>query len=317
MGDIFEAVSERQLEIEPEEDTSLPQIKLFISVEQLSALDHKDADRMMHAKMFLRAIDKDPVDERVYQAFVQKFYKSFLKLGNDRKECPHCGRIYSTMPPEVKKCTDCGKGFYKTKRPQDGQTVFIKDKDRRLLELQWENIRKAELIEGINLDKLEKLRLKLVEKNNKKYTLYDAHYFVARKYIASAVTSGRFRLYASLIYYLAEQDRYRQDFAKALIYYFYIYFLHYNGASNSVVFGDKVRINIRIIRRIHSLLKMAKLKTTDCKELFTYAVKELSAFEIDDMPHSIDETYTHLLKSFEKAEGRTPKEEKETKETKQ
>lgn len=305
MGDVFEAVHDRKVEIEPEEDTSLPQIKLFISVEQLTALDKKDSDRAMHAKMFLRPIEKEVVDATVFQDFVKKFNKSFEPLGNDKKQCPHCGRNYSTMPTEVKSCIDCEGAFYKTKRPQDGKTVLVKEEDRKFMDLQWENIRKAELIEGVNLDKLEKLRLKMVEKNNRSYTLYDAHYFVARKYIANAVTSGRFRLYSSLIYYLAEQDRYRQEFTRALIHYFYIYFLHYNGASNSVVFGDKVRINIRIIRRIHSLLKMAKLQTVDCQELFTYAIKELSAFEIEDMPHSIDDTYAHLVKSFEKTEGRS------------
>jgi len=304
MGDIFEGVDEHLQEIEPEVDENLPQVKLFISVEQLSALDKKDEDRFMHAKMFLRPIEKEPVDTAVYEEFIKKFDKSFSKLGNDQKKCPHCSRLYSTMPNEVKKCIDCGGAFYKTKRPQDGKTVLVREEDRKFMDLQWENIRKAELIEGVQLEKLEKLRLKLEQKHAKRYTLYDAHYFVARKYIANAVTSGRFRLYASLMYYLAEQDRYRQEFAKALTHYFYIYFLHYNGASNSVVFGDKVRTNIRIIKRIHSLLKMAKLKTSDCEALFTYSIKELSAFEIEEMPHSIEETYVHLVKSFDKAEGR-------------
>lgn len=301
---IIAAVEESAEEIELQHEETLPPISLFISVDQLTHLKDKDEDREYQAKMFLKSKEDTENGHAVYAEYVEKFEKSFSKLGNENKECPHCRREYTSMPIEIKKCLGCSKAFFKTKRPQDGMTVLVREENRELLSMQWENIRKAELIERINELELEKIRSALQEKSGTRQTLHDAHFLVVKQHVSKALVSGRFRLYSSLIYYMAEHDRYRTDFAQALTYYFYLYYLQLNGASNSVVFGDRVSVNIRTIDRISSLLKMASLLTTECEELFVYSIEKLSAFDMENLPYSVNETYAHLVKTFEKPEGR-------------
>jgi len=285
-------------------EESLPAINLFISVEQLTQLNAKDADREEQAKIFLKSKNAAAAESIVYKGLIEKFEKAFAKLGNMNQQCPHCRREYTSMPVEMKKCLGCSKAFFKTKRPQDGMTVLVREENRELINLQWENIKKAELIKNIDDEALEKIRLKLEQKHGGRVTLYDAHFFLVKQHVAKALVSGRFRLYSSLIYYMAEYDRYKKDFAQALSYYFYLYYLQLNGASNSVVFGDKVSVNKHTLRRIADLLKMAQLQTTECKEIFTHSIERLSVFENENLPYSIDETYEHLINTFERAEGR-------------
>lgn len=297
------AVEETEKESNQQEEL-LPQIKLFISQEQLVSLNNKDEEREHHAMMYLNSKDRPKLDNTIYKAYEERFAKSFACLGNANSKCPHCLREYQSAPLEVKKCLGCSKAFFKTKRPQDGLLVLVKDKDRRLMGLQWENIKKAEMIEGLSQNDLENVRLKLESKNNKKYSLYDTHFILARNYTSKALKSGRFRLYSSLIYYMAEHDRTEKEFTKALSYYFYLYFLQLNGASNSIVFGDKVSVNERIHSRILSLLQMAGLITTECEDLFRYSIEARTAFDFENLPYGLDESYAHLVKAFEKDEGR-------------
>ena len=49
---------------------------------------------------------------------------------------------------------------------------------------------------------------------------------------------------------------------------------------------------------------MASLLTTECEELFVYSIEKLSAFDMENLPYSVNETYAHLVKTFEKPEGR-------------
>jgi hypothetical protein len=301
-----EALSEEIVAVPEEEfaEVSLPAISLFISVEQLTQLNAKDADREEQAKMFLKDKNTAAEESLVYKKLAERFEKAYAKLGNANKQCPHCRREYTSLPVEMKKCLGCSKAFFKTKRPQDGLTVLVREENRELIILQWENIKKAELIESVDAEELEKIRLKLEERHGRRFSLYDAHFVLVKQHVAKALLSGRFRLYSSLIYYMAEYDRYKKDFAQALSYYFYLYYLQLNGASNSVVFGDKVSVNKHTLRRIADLLKMAQLMTTECKEIFTHSVEKLSVFESENLPYTIDETYEHLLNTFERAEGR-------------
>lgn len=300
-----EVLSEEIVAVPEEEfaEASLPAINLFISVEQLTQLNVKDADREEQAKMFLKG-KNTAAESIVYKKLVERFEKAYTKLGNANQQCPHCRREYTSMPVEMKKCLGCSKAFFKTKRPQDGLTVLVREENRELITLQWENIKKAELIESVDQDELEKIRLKLEQKHGRRFSLYDAHFILIKQHVSKALFSGRFRLYSSLIYYMAEYDRYKKDFAQALSHYFYLYYLQLNGASNSVVFGDKVSVNKRTLRRIADLLKMAQLLTTECKEVFTHSIEKLSVFESEYLPYTIEETYEHLLNTFERAEGR-------------
>lgn len=282
----------------------LPAISLFISLEQLEQLKVRDEAREEQAKFFLKSKSREVADSIEYKKLAERFEKAFSKLGNANQQCPHCRREYTSPPVEMKKCLGCSKAFFKTKRPQDGLTVLVREENRELINLQWENIKKAELIENIDEGALEKIRLKLEEKHGSRFTLYDAHFVLIKQHVAKALVSGRFRLYSSLIYYMAEYDRYKKDFGQALSYYFYLYYLQLNGASNSVVFGDKVSVNKRTLRRILDLLKMAQLMTTDCKEVFAYSIEKLSVFEDENLPYTIDETYEHLVNTFERVEGR-------------
>ncbi len=303
--EVLDGLEEVQEEIEssPAEE-KLPQIKLFISKEQLSALKEHDEEREQHALLYLNSDEKKDGNDVLFKEFEEKFEKAFSPLGNANSKCPHCLREYSSAPAEVKKCLGCSKGFFKTKRPQDGLSVLVKDEHRKIITMQWENIKKPEMIENLDMDELKKCRAQLEAKEGISYSLYDTHFFLIRSYAAKALRSGRFRLYTSLIYYMAEHDRYEKKFAKALSYYFYLYFLQLNGASNSVVFGDKVSVNQRLIERIGSLLTMAKMMTTECEEFFKDAIETRTAFEFDNLPYGIDESYAHLVKEFEKAEGR-------------
>jgi len=304
--EVLEAVEEVQNEIQssPVEE-KLPQIKLVISKEQLSALKEHDEEREQHALFYLNGIEtKRDIDDTVFKEFNEKLERSYNGLGNTNSKCPHCLREYSSAPAEVKKCLGCSKGFFKTKRPQDGLSVLVKEEHREVIKMQWENIKKADMVENLDMDELEKCRAQLQSKDGNAYSLYDTHFFLIRSYAAKALRSGRFRLYTSLIYYMAEYDRYEKQFAKALSYYFYVYFLQLNGASNSVVFGDKVSVNEKIINRIGALLGMAKIMTIECETFFKHSIEARTAFEFENLPYGIDEAYAHLVKSFEKAEGR-------------
>lgn len=293
------AVSEEQF-AEP----TLPAISLFISFEQITQLRVRDDEREEQAKFFLKNKSREVAESIEYKKLAERFEKAFAKLGNANQQCPHCRREYTSPPIEMKKCLGCSKAFFKTKRPQDGLTVLVREENRELINLQWENIKKAELIENIDEAALEKIRLKLEESHGSRFTRYDAHFVLIKQHVDKALVSGRFRLYSSLIYYMAEYDRHKKDFAQALSCYFYLYYLQLNGASNSVVFGDKVSVNKRTLRRILDLLKMAQLLTTDCKEIFVHSIEKLSVFENENLPYTIDETYEHLVSTFERVEGR-------------
>lgn len=302
--EIIEAVEETAQEIDSIIDEKLPQIQLFISTDQLAQLNRPDEEREQQAMMYLKAKEHGNADQKVYKEYKEKFDKAYVKLGNEESRCPHCRREYTSAPTEVKKCLGCGKAFFRAKRPQDGVSVLVREENREIFKMQWENIRKAELVKGLDSNELEKVRLRLEQQNGNKYTSYDAHFMLIRSYTAKALKSGRFRLYSSLIYYMAEHDRYKKEFAKALSHYFYIYFLQLNGASNSVVFGDKVKVNDRIIERIRSLLKMASMMTTDCEDFYRYSIETLTAFDLENLPYGVDESYAHLVKIFEREEGR-------------
>ena len=301
---VIKSVEEVSEETHPVIEENLSQIQLFISTEQLAQLKVPDEDREHHAMMYLNSKEKKQTENKVFNQYKEKFDKSYVKLGNEESSCPHCRREYKSAPDEVKKCLGCSKAFFKAKRPQDGLTVLVREENREILKMQWENIKKAELVEGLDMNELEKVRLHLEQKNDTKYAIYDAHFMLIRSYTAKALKSGRFRLYSSLIYYMAEHDRYEKQFAKALSYYFYIYFLQLNGASNSVVFGDKVKVNDRIIKRISSLLNMASIMTTECEDFFKDSIETLTAFDLENLPYGIDESYANLVKTFEREEGR-------------
>ena len=143
--EILEAVEEVSEDLHTPPEEQLPQIKLFISVDQLGALKEKDEDRELQAKMFLSPKEKPALDSKVFDEFQLRFEKSFIKLGNANNQCPHCRREYTSVPAEIKKCLGCGKGFFKTKRPQDGQMVLVRDENRDLLNIQWENIKRAKI----------------------------------------------------------------------------------------------------------------------------------------------------------------------------
>lgn len=288
-----EEVLEEIEEIKPEEQT-LPPIKLFLSLEQLNILKTPDEDRFMQAQMFLLSKEKKEMDPKLTETMDKKFHLGFGKLGNEHSQCPHCKRAYQSAPSEVKKCLGCEKAFFKTKRPQDGMTVLVREEDREKITLQWENIKKAEQIEGIGPDQLEGLRLQLQQRDKRKYTTFDAHFMYLRDFVSRAIKTGRFRLYSSLVYYMAEHDRYRQAFTVALSHYFYIYFLHLNGASNSVVFGDQVSVNPRIKERILSLLKMANIQSKECEEFFLESIRALTAFDLETLPFSPQDSYEQM-----------------------
>lgn len=281
-----------------------PQISLFISADQLLSLNEDDEEREECAKMYLRTAKRDHLDSNVYIKNIEVFEKSFSKLGNTDQQCPHCRRVYTTVPAEIQKCLGCSKSFFKTKRPQDGLTVLVREENREVISMQWENIKKPDTIIEVNLDELETRRLQLEFKTKTPHTLYDTHNLLVEKYLEKSLFLGKFRLYSSLIYYKAEYYRFKREFSKALTHYFYLYFLELNGASNSVVFGDKVSVNKRTIDAISALLKMSKTVTTESKDLFTYAIKSLNAFDLENLPYNIDESYKDLVNRFEKAEGR-------------
>ncbi|PHR55486.1 MAG: hypothetical protein COA44_10550 [Arcobacter sp.] len=274
-----------------------PPIKLFISVDQLEVLDKDDntLERETQSRMFLNKKEFRYVDNSAYTDFEYEFEEFFIKLGNEEGTCPYCHKDCSSLAQEETKCLSCSKDFFKTKRPQDGKSVLLKIEDKELMSLQWENIKDPDLVERMNLKELDLVRKELETDGREKYSIYDAHFDIVKDYTPKALLSGRFRLYSSLIYYLAEHDRYERKFAQALTYYFYVYYLQFNGASNSVVFEDKVRVNERIITRIASLLNMINIKAVDCKDIFEYSVRKATVFEKEKLPYSISQAYMHFV----------------------
>jgi len=286
------------IETSPKDD--FPPIKLFISVDQLNILDKKDdtEDREIESKKFLNKKKFKYLDKDAYSDFEYEFEEFFIKLGNAEGKCPYCNKDCKELPSNKSKCLSCSQEFLRVKRPQDGKDVFIKTEEKDLLSLQWENVKDPDLVERISTEELEVVRQELESHGREKYTVYDAHFDLLKKYTPKALLSGRFRLYTSLIYYLAEHDRYDRKFTKALTYYFYVYYLQLNGASNSVVFGDKVRVNPRITERISSLLNMIDSRATDCKGIFEYAIRKTTVFENENLPYSISQAYEYFVNNY-------------------
>ena len=278
----------------------LPAIKLFISVDQLEVLDKEDttADRETQSRMFLYSKEFRYVDNSAYINFEYEFETSFEKFGSEDETCPYCDKDCSSLSAEETICLSCSNEFFKTKRPQDGKSVLIKIQDKERMSLQWENTKHPELVERIDKKELEVVRQELETGGRQTYSIYDAHFELIKQYTPKALLSGRFRLYSSLIYYLAEHDRYERKFAQALTYYFYVYYLQFNGASNSVVFGDKVKVNTHIIERISSLLHMIGAKAVDCKDIFEYSIRKTTVFEREKLPYTIAQAYAHFVNDY-------------------
>jgi len=289
-----------KIPVEHKAEKELPAIKLFISVDQLEVLDKEDntAEREEQSRMLLYSKEFRYVDNSAYINFEYELETAFEKLGNEDGTCPYCNKDCNSLSEDESKCPSCSNEFLRTKRPQDGKAVLIKVEDKALMSLQWENVKNLELIERIDLEELERVRQELETDGRNQYSIYDAHFDMVKHYTPKALLSGRFRLYSSLIYYLAEHDRYERKFAQALSYYFYVYYLQFNGASNSVVFGDKVTVNPRIMTRISSLLKMIGFKATDCKDIFEYSIRKTTVFEREKLPYTIEQAYTHFVNNY-------------------
>jgi hypothetical protein len=45
------------------------------------------------------------------------------------------------------------------------------------------------------------------------------------------------------------------------------------------------------------------MSTKECEELFTYSIEKLSAFDAENLPYTISETYAHFVMNYEKEEG--------------
>ena len=104
------------------------------------------------------------------------------------------------------------------------------------------------------------------------------------------------------MFHKAELMRSEQRFAEALVYYFYVCFLHSNGVDNRAEFKESAEMNKELKERILELLDLGNLQMKMLKDLFDYSIMHLNRFDLTQMSVSRQKSYSILTKEFRAAD---------------
>jgi len=269
-----------------------------IEISKYDVNDMKDTDSVTKNVQTDLKHTPEIVDRRVVMMYEKKFMDRFKKLGNLKQKCPYCTHEYKSSHLGEKKCISCKQSFFVQKRVQDMGTVAFKTQEKVLFDQQWKvtnNIKKFKFYLAHEYEYIEKQLQKQGKKNLQDSVVMHS---VINAYAKNSISVGHYRLYASLMYYKAELMRSEQRFAEALIYYFYVYFLHSNGVDNQAGFETNTQINPELKEKILSLLDLGNLQIRHSKDLFDYAIAHLNLFDPTQMKTSVHKSFSLLMKEF-------------------
>ena len=177
-------------------------------------------------------------------------------------------------------------------------TVAFKMEEKARFDHQWKatsNIKKFKFYLPHEYEYIQKQLQKQGKKNLQDSVVMHS---VINAYAKNSISVGHYRLYSALMFYKAELMRSEQRFAEALIYYFYVHFLHSNGVDNQAGFQTNTEINPELKEKILSLLDLGNLQMRNLKDLFDYAIAHLNLFDQMQMKTSAQKSFSMLMKEF-------------------
>lgn len=272
---------------------------ISLNIDKYTLIDMKDSDNSYEAKVESDLQHTpDIVDRRVVMFYEKKFIEKFKKLGNLNNKCPYCAKEYKSLSLGEKKCTECKNTFMIYKRVQDMGTAAFRSEQKDQFENQWKAVSDIKKFKLYLANEYEYISNQL-KKTGKKYIQEsDVMHSLINAYAKNALSNGFYELYAAFLYYKAELMRSEQRFAEALVYYFYVHFLHTNGVDNQAGFKSVYVMNEELKARIAELLDLGDIQTTKAKDIFDYSVKHLNKFNHTVLPSNIHKSYSLLIKEF-------------------
>jgi DNA-directed RNA polymerase subunit RPC12/RpoP len=270
-----------------------------VMIDKYTVIDMKDSNNP-HEEKISKDLQHTPdvVDRRVVMLYEKKFRDKFTKLGNLHQRCPYCSKEYKSLHLGEKKCSECKHTFLVQKRVQDMGTAAFKIEQKRQFDSQWKaasDIKKFKFYLSNEYDYIANQ----LKKQGKKYIVEsDVMHSLLNAYAKNSLSNGYYALYAAFLFHKAELMRSEQRFAEALVYYFYVYFLHTNGVDNQAGFKANYIINAELKERIADLLDLGDIQTTKAKDLFDYAVVHLNKFNPSSFSLSAHKSYSLLIKEF-------------------
>lgn len=272
---------------------------ISVAIDKYTVIAMKDSNNPHEEKI---AADlqhtSEVVDRRVVMLYEKKFRDKFVKLGNLHQRCPYCAKEYKSLHLGEKKCSECKQTFLVQKRVQDMGTVAFKQEQKQQFECQWKAASDIKKFKFYLANEYEYIANQL-KKQGKKYIVEsDVMHSLLNAYAKNSLSHGYYALYAAFLFHKAELMRGEQRFAEALVYYFYVYFLHTNGVDNQAGFKANTVMNAELKERIAELLDLADIQTTKAKDLFDYAVMYLNKFNPSSLSLSAHKSYSLLIKEF-------------------
>jgi len=249
------------------------------------------------------------VERRVVMTHEKKFIDRFKKLGNLKQKCPYCTHEYKSSHLGEKKCTSCKQTFFVHKRVQDMGTVAYTAEQKSQFDSQWKAVSNVKKFKFYLPHEYEYIQKQLEKQGKKHLHATLILHSVINAYAKNSISAGHYQLYAAFIFHKAELMRSEQRFAEALIYYFYVYFLHANGVDNKAGFGKEFKVNSELREKISELLDLGDFQMKKLQELFEYAIDHLSVFNLRKMTLSSHRVFNMLAKEF-KLEDEAKEDEK-------
>lgn len=269
-----------------------------VDISKYDIFDMKDADNISEKVQEALGHTPEVVDRRVVMKYEKKFIERFSKLGNLNQKCPCCGQEYKSSNLGEKKCISCKQTFLVQKRVQDMGTVAYRLEQRAQFDHQWKAISNIKKFKLYLSHEYEYIKTQLQKQG--KTNIHDSlvMHSVVNAYAKNSISAGHYQLYTALMFHKAELMRSEQRFAEALMYYFYVHFLHANGVDNKAGFKNNLTINPELRERIAELLALGDFQIKKIKDLFEYSIAHLNLFKVSQMSISENKSYSMLMREF-------------------
>lgn len=269
-----------------------------VEISKYDIFDMKDADNISEKIQNTLQHTSEVVDRRVVMKYEKKFMERFIKLGNLNQKCPCCAQEYKSSNLGEKKCVSCKQTFLVQKRVQDMGTVAYRLEQKAQFDYQWKSISNIKKFKLYLPHEYEYIKTQLQKQGKKNIHDSLVMHSVVNAYAKNSISAGYYKLYAALMFHKAELMRSEQRFAEALMYYFYVHFLHTNGVDNRAGFKSGITINPELRERISELLALGDFQMKKIKDLFEYSVAYLNLFKTTQMSVSENKSYGLLVKEF-------------------
>ncbi|GEM_PF-1225364 len=147
--------------------------------------------------------------------------------------CPYCNKKLETVPSKKKKCKDCGQFIYVRTRPQDRKKVLVTEKEKDLIEEQWQqHFQENEDKEILQTPEFENAKKELSKQFGKEASIGDAKWRVYNQRILEFASKKQWGLYRNnkldMSKLLIREGHHKQ----ALITLYEICYLDLNGCNN-------------------------------------------------------------------------------------